>query len=177
FWSRNSMTSSFVRSEWEYALSLNRASFIRPVYWEVPMPESPDLGLPPDTLRALHFHRILFESRSSAGPTEKSLTDTPPPGVKKGDKDIFDDTDFEVDVTLSDDDSDDKTMQLEAASDFELEESDSASEVFAIDEDAVDQSAATGWAPAAFAEEEDEEDDGFESSGSGEMASAWSSSD
>jgi hypothetical protein len=108
---------------------------------------------------------------------KKSLAKTPPPAVKKGEKDIFDDTDFEVDVPLSDDDSDDRTMQLEAASDFELEESDSASEVFAIDEEAVDQNAATAMAPAAFAEEEDEEDDGFESAVSSEMATAWSSTD
>ena len=40
---------------------------------------------------------------------KKSLSRTPPPAAKKGEKDIFDDTDFEVDVPLSDDDSDDKT--------------------------------------------------------------------
>ena len=66
-------------------------------------------------------------------------------------------------------------MQLEAASDFELEESDSGSEVFAIDEEAVDQNAATAMAPSAFAEDEDEEDDGFDAAVSQEMASAWSS--
>ena len=110
-------------------------------------------------------------------PPKKNLAKTPPPAVKKKEKDIFDDTDFEVDVPLSDDDSDDKTMQLEAASDFELEESDSASEVFAIDEEAVDQNAATAMAPAAFADDDDEEDDGFESAVSSEMATAWSSSD
>lgn len=108
---------------------------------------------------------------------KKKLAATPPPAVGKGEKDIFDDTDFEVDVPLSDDSSDDKTVQLEAASDFELEESDSASEVFAIDEEAVDQNAATAMAPAAFAEDDEEEDDGFESAVSSEMATAWSSSD
>ncbi len=82
-----------------------------------------------------------------------------------------------MDVPLSDDDSDDKTVQLEAASDFELEESDSASEVFAIDEEAVDQNAATAMAPSAFAEDEDEEDDGFDAAVSSEMGSAWSSSE
>jgi hypothetical protein len=113
---------------------------------------------------------------ATPAPAKKSLSATPPPAVKKGEKDIFDDTDFEVDVPLSDDSSDDKTVQLEAASDFELEESDSASEVFAIDEEAVDQNAATAMAPAAFAED-DEEDDGFDAAVSSEMASAWSSSD
>jgi hypothetical protein len=126
------------------------------------------------------------EDIKSSGPAKpakpsapkKSLSATPPPAVKKGEKDIFDDTDFEVDVPLSDDDSDDKTVQLEAASDFELEESDSGSEVFAIDEEAVDQNAATAMAPSAFAEdEEDEDDDGFDAAVSSEMTSGWSSSD
>jgi hypothetical protein len=97
---------------------------------------------------------------------------TPVPGVRKGEKDIFDDTDFEVDALASDGDSDDKTMQLEAASDFELEENDTGSEVFAIDEEDVDQNAAT--AIGSVNVEEDEEDDGFAEATSGEMASsAW----
>jgi len=108
---------------------------------------------------------------------KKSLSATPPPVVKKGEKDIFDDTDFEVDVPLSDDSSDDKTVQLEAASDFELEESDSASEVFAIDEEAVDQNAATAMAPAAFAEDDEDDDDAFDAAVSSEMTSGWSSTD
>ncbi len=58
FWSANSMCSGFVRQEWEHALSLPRASFIRPVYWEAPLPESPKEGLPPETLRRLHFQHI-----------------------------------------------------------------------------------------------------------------------
>jgi hypothetical protein len=106
-----------------------------------------------------------------------SLAATPPPAVKKGEKDIFDDTDFEVDVPLSDSDSDDKTVQLEAASDFDLEDSDTGSEVFAIDEEAVDQNASTAMAPSAFAEADDEEDDGFESAVSSEMTAGWSSSE
>jgi hypothetical protein len=110
-----------------------------------------------------------------AGPAKpkKSMAATPPPAVKKGEKDIFDDTDFEVDVPLSEEDSDDKTVQLEAVSDFDLEDSDSGSEVFAIDEEDVDQNAATAMAPSAFAEDE-EEDDGFEAAVSSEMTSAWS---
>jgi len=55
FWSSNSMRSDFVRQEWEYALSLQRASFVRPTYWEVPLPEDPARDLPPDALRRLHF--------------------------------------------------------------------------------------------------------------------------
>ncbi len=68
-------------------------------------------------------------------------------------------------------------MQLEAASDFDLEDDDTGSEVFAIDEEAVDQNASTAMAPSAFAEDdEDEEDDGFDSAVSSEMG-AWSSSE
>lgn len=58
FWSTNSMTSDFVRHEWEFALGLSRPSFIRPVYWEEPMPEKPELGLPPETLRKIHFFKL-----------------------------------------------------------------------------------------------------------------------
>jgi hypothetical protein len=107
-----------------------------------------------------------------------SLAATPPPAVKKGEKDIFDDTDFEVDVPSGESDSDDKTVQLEAASDFDLEDSDTGSEVFAIDEEAVDQNASTAMAPSAFAEDdEDEDDDGFDSAVSSEMSAGWSSAE
>jgi hypothetical protein len=58
FWSKRSMLSSFVRREWEYALSLGRPGFVRPTYWETPLPESPEQGLPPAALRALHFSCI-----------------------------------------------------------------------------------------------------------------------
>ncbi len=103
---------------------------------------------------------------------------TPPPAVGKGDKDIFDDTDFEVDAAL-DDESDDRTMQLPTGgSDFDLEDSDSGSEVFAIDEEDVDQNAATAMAPSAFADEDDDdEDDGFDDAVSSEMATSWASDD
>ena len=61
--------------------------------------------------------------------------------IKQQAKDIFEDTDFEVDAL--DLQTDDNTMQLEVASDFDLEESESGSEVFAVGEDDVDQNAAT----------------------------------
>jgi serine/threonine protein kinase len=61
FWSNNSMQSGFVRREWEYALSLNRPNFIRPVYWEDPFPEDLQMGLPPESLRRLQFHRLISE--------------------------------------------------------------------------------------------------------------------
>ncbi len=81
-----------------------------------------------------------------------------PAVAAKVEKDIFEDTDFEVDALGSDEESDDRTVQLDAASDFELEEGESGSEVFAIDEDDVDQNAATAMAPAVL---DDEDDDGF----------------
>ncbi len=60
FWSRNSMMSPFVRQEWEYALTLAdaRPSFVRPTYWEDPMPRSDAPPLPPPDLAELHFQRL-----------------------------------------------------------------------------------------------------------------------
>jgi hypothetical protein len=58
FWSRHSMTSDFVRREWEYALSLGKPDFVRPTYWEEPMPMSKNPPLPPKHLAALHFCNI-----------------------------------------------------------------------------------------------------------------------
>jgi hypothetical protein len=62
FWSSNSMRSANVRREWEYALSLSRPNFVRPTYWEVPMPRDPMSGLPPPALMALHFHRLAVDA-------------------------------------------------------------------------------------------------------------------
>jgi hypothetical protein len=57
FWSSHSMHSRFVKSEWEHALNLERdGSYIRPVYWQRPMPCAP--GLPPPALAKLHFQYI-----------------------------------------------------------------------------------------------------------------------
>ncbi|MGK5682513.1 Hsp70 family protein [Actinoplanes sp. URMC 104] len=58
FWSSNSMRSENCRAEWECALGLRRPSFVRPLYWEDPLPEAPHLGLPPDELRRLHFAKV-----------------------------------------------------------------------------------------------------------------------
>jgi hypothetical protein len=58
FWSSNSMRSTYCREEWEHALALGRPSFVRPVYWEDPLPQEPGLGLPPDGLLALHFVKV-----------------------------------------------------------------------------------------------------------------------
>ncbi len=85
-----------------------------------------------------------------------------------GEKDIFEDTDFEVEAVGPGDH--DRTMQIDAASDFDLDDSDSASEIFALDEEDVDQSAATAMAPAMIQDEGPSSDEGPTSS---EMASAW----
>jgi hypothetical protein len=62
FWSSNSMRSNYVRREWEHAIALGRPGFIRPTYWEVPMPQSANPRLPPDALAPLHFHGFFEES-------------------------------------------------------------------------------------------------------------------
>jgi len=113
-------------------------------------------------------------AKSTAKPSKAkpSLSATPPPSVKKGEKDIFDDTDFEVDALASDGESDDKTQQLEAASDFELEESDTGSEVFAIDEEDVDQNAATSVGAVDLGDEEGDSGEFAQESDSGGMASS-----
>jgi hypothetical protein len=61
FWSSNSMRSEYVRREWEHAYALGRRGFIRPTYWEVPMPQSTNPRLPPDALAKLHFHGFYEE--------------------------------------------------------------------------------------------------------------------
>jgi serine/threonine protein kinase/peroxiredoxin len=58
FWSTNSMRSPEVISEIDYAISLGRAGFILPTYWEEPVPRSPAEGLPPQEIDRLHFYRI-----------------------------------------------------------------------------------------------------------------------
>ncbi|MEK6407068.1 MAG: protein kinase [Acidobacteriota bacterium] len=59
FWSTNSMGSEFVRREWEFALSRRQPNFIRPTYWEEPLPSAPEKNLPPEALSRLHFQRLI----------------------------------------------------------------------------------------------------------------------
>lgn len=51
FWSNNSKASIYVEQEWRRALARNRPNFIRPIFWEDPIPK------PPDELRHIHFER------------------------------------------------------------------------------------------------------------------------
>jgi len=70
FWSRNAMYSPYVRQEWEYALQLGREGFVRPVYWEEPLPEDPQQDLPTSELRKLHFSRVRAEPATSTTPPQ-----------------------------------------------------------------------------------------------------------
>ena len=48
-WSKAAKKSKFVKREYKHALKLKREAFLRPVYWEVPMPD------PPKALKDIHF--------------------------------------------------------------------------------------------------------------------------
>jgi hypothetical protein len=87
-------------------------------------------------------------------------------GMKE--KDIFEDTDFSLEVDGLDSDHDDRTVQLDRSSDFDLEEVDSGSEVFALDEDDVDQNAATAMGGAVA-----DAESGEFGAGSDEMSNGW----
>ena len=56
-WSKASKRSRAVTAEWQYALVKQRPSFVRPVYWERPMPK------PPDQLKHLHFAYLELSRR------------------------------------------------------------------------------------------------------------------
>lgn len=66
FWSVNAAGSKYVEDEWRYALSLNRPKFVRPTYWQEPMPE------PPEPLRSLHFSRLIPGQSEVLAPSAKS---------------------------------------------------------------------------------------------------------
>jgi hypothetical protein len=51
-WSENAKQSQYVADEWRFALGVHKPNFIRPCYWEHPMPE------PPPELQRLHFARL-----------------------------------------------------------------------------------------------------------------------
>ncbi|HEX3556637.1 MAG TPA: TIR domain-containing protein [Thermoanaerobaculia bacterium] len=68
FWSWNALRSRYVEEEWRYALSLGRSHFVRPTYWEDPLPEEPARSLPPEELRRLHFQLLPGGASSPAAP-------------------------------------------------------------------------------------------------------------
>jgi hypothetical protein len=49
YWSSNARRSRYVRQEWRHALQRERENFIRPVYWQKPLPK------PPRELKDFHF--------------------------------------------------------------------------------------------------------------------------
>jgi len=56
-WSKNAKRSRYVKEEWKHALKKRKRSFIRPVYWDLPMPT------PPAELAKLHFAYYAAGSR------------------------------------------------------------------------------------------------------------------
>jgi TIR domain-containing protein len=54
-WSQAAKRSRNVKQEWRHALEQRRCSFIRPMYWEIPMPK------PPAELAKLQFHYYPLE--------------------------------------------------------------------------------------------------------------------
>lgn len=84
FWSWNSIRSKFVEREWKYALSLKRAQFVRPVYWEDPMPELKDENLPPEELQKLHFQRLPIKTTSVQYLQEQGNQERPKISAKQG---------------------------------------------------------------------------------------------
>lgn len=75
FWSPNSARSEFVAQEWQYALTLGRNAFVRPTYWQDPMPD------PPEPLKPLHFHRLALTSKNSVPVDPVVLPATQPNAV------------------------------------------------------------------------------------------------
>lgn len=84
FWSSNSMRSEYVRQEWEYAHSLARRNFIRPTYWEEPMPHSDDPLLPPDSLQSLHFHCLTLGASPARRPADEVESNAPAAAAPSG---------------------------------------------------------------------------------------------
>jgi hypothetical protein len=82
FWSSNSMRSRYCREEWEHALALRRPFFVRPLYWEDPLPQDQALGLPPGALRELEFVRV--RSYPTREGTPASSGELPDAGVGLG---------------------------------------------------------------------------------------------
>ena len=52
FWSQNSSESKYCQQEWQHALKRNKEGFVRPVYWQKPMPN------PPEELSKYHFEYV-----------------------------------------------------------------------------------------------------------------------
>jgi serine/threonine protein kinase len=76
FWSTHAMSYPLMRQEWEYALSLRRPGFVRPTYWEDPLPSSREQHLPPEELTRIGFQRIGAGAETSAISTSETTVMT-----------------------------------------------------------------------------------------------------
>lgn len=76
FWSWNALESQYVQQECQFALGLKRPTFVRPVYWDDPLPARGDV--PSEALRQLHFERIRSQAAISprAVSAPRSMEDT-----------------------------------------------------------------------------------------------------
>jgi TIR domain len=81
FWSSNALRSPHVLAECRHALSLDREGFIRPVFWEQPIPQDVERDLPPAPIRRLHFSRLMDDDEQStaAGIPPPPAPHPPPP--------------------------------------------------------------------------------------------------
>jgi hypothetical protein len=57
FWSENSKKSKYCKKEWKQALQCKREGFIRPIYWQKPLPA------PPRELSKYHFQYVALKKR------------------------------------------------------------------------------------------------------------------
>jgi len=81
FWSHRSAGSPAVEREWRHALTLDRQAFIRPTYWEDPMPQ------PPEELAIIHFQRLGLETEPVEAKAEAKVEDPKPsPAVQSDPK-------------------------------------------------------------------------------------------
>jgi hypothetical protein len=67
YWSNNAKHSTYVEHEWRLALIQTRPSFIRPLYWEQPMPD------PPPELAAIHFAYFPLDQPCTKSPVRKLM--------------------------------------------------------------------------------------------------------
>jgi hypothetical protein len=67
YWSNNAKRSTYVEHEWRHAFTQARPSFIRPLYWEQPMPD------PPPELAAIHFAYFSLDQLCTKSPS-RNLT-------------------------------------------------------------------------------------------------------
>ena len=136
-----------------------------------PLPEEETSLSPPSTKQPLAGPGELKKAPAAQTPTPAAQTptpaaqtptpaaQTPTPAASRFDEDFNSESDFDLSLSAIVRDQDDPTALVDEQSDFELDQVDSGSEVFAIEEEeGVDQNAATlTTTPAEFDEDEDDE--------------------